>query len=106
MNYKSGYHDEAFNTASSSPVYLASDTGYTTPVAFPGLRVHSFATFDGQSRYQASKGLSVTVGIKNLFDRSPPLSLQASGGGNYSGYDGRYYDVLGRTYYVASNYKF
>ena len=106
MNYKSGYHDEAFNTASSSPVYLASDTGYTTPVAFPGLRVHSFATFDGQSRYQASKALSVTVGIKNLFDRNPPLSLQASGGGNYSGYDGRYYDVLGRTYYVASNYKF
>ncbi len=106
MNYKSGYHDQAFPTASSSPVYLATDTGYTTPVAFPGLRVHPFATFDAQSRYQATKALAVTLGIKNLFDRAPPLSLQTSGGGNYSGYDGRYYDVLGRTWYVGGNYKF
>ena len=105
-NYKSGYRDEQFPTAASSPVYAASDTGYTTPIAFPGLHVHPFTTFDAQSKYQASKALSVTVGIKNLFDRIPPLSLQTSGGGNYSGYDGRYYDILGRTYYVGGNYKF
>jgi iron complex outermembrane receptor protein len=96
-NYKSGYHDEQFPTASSSPVYAASDTGYTT---------RPFATFDGQSKYQATKAVAVTVGIKNLFDRMPPLSLQPSGGGNYSGYDGRYYDIPGRTYYVSGNYKF
>lgn len=105
-NYKSGYRDEQFPTASSSPVYAASDTGYATPLAFAGLHVHPFTTFDGQSKYQATKALSVTVGVKNLFDRIPPLSLQSSGGGNYSGYDGRYYDVLGRTYYVGGNYKF
>jgi iron complex outermembrane receptor protein len=105
-NYKSGYHDQQFGTASSSVIYAASDTGYTTPITFPGLNVHPFVTFDAQSKYQVTKATSLTLGIKNLFDRAPPLSLQTSGGGNYSGYDGRYYDVLGRTWYVAGNYKF
>jgi iron complex outermembrane receptor protein len=104
-NYKSGYHDEQF-PAAGSPVYAGSDTGYTTPIAFPGLYVHPYVTFDGQSKYQATKALAITVGVKNLFDRVPPLSLQTAGGGNYSGYDGRYYDILGRTYYVGANYKF
>ena len=106
MNFKSGYHDQQFPTASSSVIYAASDTGYTTPITFPGLHVHPFTSFDAQSKYQATKAASLTVGVKNLFDRAPPLSLQTSGGGNYSGYDGRYYDVLGRTYYVGGNYKF
>ncbi len=105
-NYKSGYLDEQFPSAASSPIYPASNTAYTTPVAFPGLHVHPFMTFDAQSKYQATKAVSLTVGVKNLFDRIPPLSLQTSGGGNYSGYDGRYYDILGRTYYVGGNYKF
>ncbi|HEY8095983.1 MAG TPA: TonB-dependent receptor, partial [Methylobacter sp.] len=104
-NFKSGYLDEQF-VAKGSSVFLASDPGLTTPVAFPGLEVGSYTTFDIQSKYQYNKAFTITGGIKNLFDRDPPLSLQAAGGGNYAGYDGRYYDPLGRTFYVNGVYKF
>jgi len=106
MNYKSGYHDESF-ALTGSDVYLATTTG--TPgaqTAFSGLAIHSCATFDLQSKYHFNKALTLTGGIKNVFDRNPPLSLNSFGGGNQAGYDGRYYDPLGRIFYVNANYKF
>ena len=53
-----------------------------------------------------NSNLTFTLGIKNLFDRDPPLSLQNGGGGNQIGYDGRYTDPLGRQFYVVGQYRF
>jgi iron complex outermembrane receptor protein len=69
--------------------------------------VSSYATFDFQEKYDVSKALSVTAGIKNVFNRNPPFSLiDQSGTGNARGYDGRYTNALGRTFAATASYKF
>ena len=73
---------------------------------FGGLSVPAFTTFDWQTTFDLIKNFTVTGGIKNIADKSPPLSLQTGGGGNQIGYDGRYYDPLGRTYYVKGTVRF
>jgi len=73
----------------------------------PNRRVSSYALFDFQEKYDVSKALSVTGGIKNLFDRNPPFSIvDQSGTGNARGFDGRYTSSLGRTFQGSMTYKF
>jgi len=50
----------------------------------------------------------LTLGILNLFNQDPPFSLSTGGvnKGQQFGYDDRYYDPRGRTYYVNASYKF
>ena len=69
-------------------------------------RVSSYTTFDWQTMAQLSKQFALTAGIKNLADIDPPFTIRNAGGGNQSGYDGRYADPLGRTFYVNASYKF
>ena len=106
-HYKSGYTDIAhvgdgavFANDASSP------TAFGAAVDFCCLSVPAFYTFDWQTSYDIAKAVNLTFGIKNLADKAPPLSLQNAGGGNQAGYDGRYADPLGRTYYLRANYKF
>jgi len=68
--------------------------------------VPSFMTFDWQSAYNIEKNIRLTAGVRNIADKAPPLSLQTGGGGNQVGYDGRYYDPIGRTFYVRGDVKF
>jgi iron complex outermembrane receptor protein len=49
---------------------------------------------------------NVTLGVKNLTDEDPPRSLKSAGGGQQIGYDDRYYDPRGRTWYVKGEFKF
>jgi iron complex outermembrane receptor protein len=55
-------------------------------------------------RYKGVKDLTITLGVRNLFDRDPPKSNQ----NQYFqvGYDPTYTDPRGRTYYVKVQYKF
>jgi iron complex outermembrane receptor protein len=88
FNFKPGYADDTTDWAA-------------------GRRVSSYAIFDFQERYEVNKALSLTGGIKNVFDRNPPTSLvDQSGTGNARGYDGRYTSSLGRTLQASLNYKF
>jgi iron complex outermembrane receptor protein len=104
-HYKSGYHDQSYPAGTS--VFLANPDGSLgASTAFAGLTVPSFTTFDWQTRYDYTKTAQLTFGIKNLFDKSPPLSLQTGGGGNMVGYDGRYYDPTGRLFYLAGSMRF
>jgi len=80
-NYKSGYLDE---------------DGVTN--------VSSYATFDTYGSWAMKKGLGITVGVRNLTDRVPPLSYQTQV--FQAGYDPRYTDPTGRTYYVRGTYNF
>ena len=104
-NYKSGYHDVSY--AQTPGVFYQNPDGSRGAAAnFGGLSVPEYFTFDWQGRYQATKTLSLTAGIRNLLDKDPPLSLQNGGGGNQNGYDGRYTDPLGRQFYLRANLKF
>lgn len=70
------------------------------------LDVPSYTTVDWQGIYKYSKALEFRVGIKNLFNQTPPLSLRSAGGGQHVGYDPRYTDSLLRNFYMTGNYKF
>ena len=50
------------------------------------------------------KAVSVTAGVKNLFDTDPPFSNQSTR--SQRGYDPRYTDPLGRTLFVRGSYTF
>ncbi|MGS0743455.1 TonB-dependent receptor [Glaciimonas sp. GG7] len=105
-NYRSGYHDQTY-TADDSVVQIINPNGSLGAfVAMPNHNVASYTTFDWQTRAQVNKSMVITAGIKNLFSRTPPLSLVTAGGGNQVGYDARYTDPLGRQFYVTAGFKF
>jgi iron complex outermembrane receptor protein len=105
-HYKSGYRDASYS-AGSATVFLANPDGSLgAPVAFGGLQVPSYYTFDWQTALDIEKNIRLTAGVRNIADKAPPLSLQTSGGGNAVGFDGRYYDPTGRVFYVRGDVKF
>ncbi len=95
-NYRNGYTD-------ASATVFNVDTGAN--VRNFRLEVPSFTTFDWQGRYAFTENFTLRAGMKNIFDRQPPLSLRASSG-HQVGFDPRYADPLGRQVYVTGNYKF
>lgn len=54
--------------------------------------------------YTGIKNLSLTGGIKNLFDVEPPFTQQATT--FQKGYDPRYTDAIGRSLFLRASYKF
>ena len=104
-NYHSGYTDQEYNEDNSVVREVLADgtLGDYVPLT---RRVSSYTTFDWQTKAQLTKQFSLTAGIKNLADRDPPFTMRNAGGGNQSGYDGRYADPLGRTFYLTGNYRF
>jgi len=103
-HYKSGYHDQSYPV--DTAVFAVNPDGSVgDSVAFGGLWTPSYTTVDWQGKYDFGK-FALTAGIKNLFDRDPPFTLQNAGGGNQIGYDGRYADPAGRSFYITGNYKF
>jgi iron complex outermembrane recepter protein len=106
MNYRSGYKDQTYAEGDGSVFFRNPDgsVGDEVPV-FTGLDIPSLITFDYQGKYEFNKALSLTFGIKNLFDKDPPLSLK-SVAGNQLGYDPRYADGKGRTFYLQGKYAF
>ena len=85
QNFVYGYQDE--------------DNGSSPP-----RRVASYETYDVQGSWSGWKGLKVAAGIRNLLNRDPPASRQ--GETFQVGYDARYYDPLGRTFYLSVKYAF
>ncbi|MDN2713169.1 TonB-dependent receptor [Janthinobacterium sp. SUN118] len=96
VNYRNGYTDAA------ATVYNV-DT-HKEEKNFR-LQVPSYTTFDWQARFVFDKQTTIRAGIKNLFDRAPPLSLRASSG-HQIGFDPRYADPMMRSFYITGNYKF
>lgn len=70
----------------------------------PTNHVASYTTFDTFVAWTQPKGLGLTVGVRNLFDKDPPLSYQDAT--FQAGYDPRYTDALGRTFYARATYTF
>ncbi|MDH3409731.1 MAG: TonB-dependent receptor, partial [Gammaproteobacteria bacterium] len=102
-NYRSGYHDaeqEVEITGTGVPL----GQGPTTTVM---LNVPSYTVTEYQARYMMLEdSLALSLGISNLLDKEPPLSLQTSGAGHQVGWDPRFTDGYGRTYYLQAQYHF
>ncbi|MFC5475272.1 TonB-dependent receptor [Paraherbaspirillum soli] len=85
-------------------------TGYrdqnskTVAAAYKEHQVASYTRYNLSGTYTGFKNLSLTAGIKNLFNTDPPASNVTD---NFQyGYDARYTDPIGRAFFVRANYQF
>lgn len=101
-NFKSGYKDK------ETTVEVLGANGDVTGTEDLRLEVKRYVTLDWQTQWTPVKSLALTVGLLNVFDTKPPLSISDGGTtrGQQVGYDDRYYDSRGRTAYVSASYKF
>jgi iron complex outermembrane receptor protein len=84
-HFKSGYVDE--------------DLG-TRPIP----EVGAWSTWDLYGSWSPNRKLTLTAGVRNVFDTKPPTSVQA--GTFQVGYDPRVSDPLMRVFYVRGTYRF
>jgi len=103
ISYQSGWTDENFAGGDRS-IRLASDLGenYSGGVQ---LDVPSHTIVDWLTQYNYDESLTVSFGISNLFDKMPPLAF-GENGGHQEGFDPRYFDSYGRTFYLSGSYTF
>ncbi|TDK60444.1 TonB-dependent receptor [Sapientia aquatica] len=90
QNFKSGYRDEN----SYSGFYNLTIPGYP--------RISSYTLYDLTAAYTVTKKWQIGGGIKNAFDHAPPFTNTYSG----YGYDPRYADLRGRTFWMSTTYSF
>ncbi|MBL8278906.1 MAG: TonB-dependent receptor [Pelomonas sp.] len=96
----------------SARVSMRHQSGYvdqndpSTVVGGPSFygNVESYSLVDLSASYKFNKMTSLTVGVKNLFDKEPPFSNQSNR--SQRGYDPRYTDPLGRALFVRAAYGF
>ncbi|SHH21453.1 TonB-dependent receptor [Massilia sp. CF038] len=67
-------------------------------------RVDHYSIWSLAGTYSGNPSVDVTAGVKNLLDDDPPYTNQTTT--FQQGYDPRYTDPLGRTFYVRATYKF
>ena len=66
--------------------------------------VEAYSLWNITGSYEAIKGLTLMAGVKNVFDKEPPLTAQ--GLLFQKGYDPRYTDPTGRALYLRASYSF
>jgi len=102
-NYRSGYLDQP-QTVEITGTGVPLGQGPEIDVQ---LNVPAYTTTDYNLRYMLLEDrLGLTFGIANLFDAEPPLSLRVSGAGHQLGWDPRYTDAMGRSFYLQARYSF
>ena len=67
--------------------------------------VPSQSIFDLNTAYSGFKGLKLSLGVKNLFDKNPPIYVPVSNQFQ-AGYDISLYDPRARFVYATANYRF
>jgi len=63
------------------------------------------ALYDANLAFTGVKNLKLAVGVRNLFDKDPPMFIPTSNQFQ-AGYDITQYDPRGRFVYVTASYKF
>ena len=91
QSFTSGYKDE-------KPV------GVVPPGFNP--KVDSYTVYNVSATYTGIKNLTLTAGIKNLFDQDPPFTAHNLDFAAGAGWDPRVADPRGRAYTLRLNYKF
>lgn len=103
ISYQSGWTDENFAGGDRS-IRHADDLGKVYDGGVQ-LDVPSHTIVDWLTQYNYDESLTVSFGISNLFDKLPPLAL-GENGGHQEGFDPRYFDSYGRTFYLSGSYTF
>jgi len=102
-NYRTGYHDQE-QTVEVLGTGVPLGQGPEIDIQ---LEVPSYMVTNYQARYMMlDDSLAMTLGITNLLDEEPPLSLRTSGAGHQVGWDPRFTDAFGRTFYLQAEYAF
>ena len=95
--YRDGYKDQVLPGVASgkvTPANLQTD-------------VDAYSIFHVSVTYTGIKNLSLTAGIKNLFDTDPPFAVTYDGQtGAGSSWEPRVADPRGRSFMLSANYKF
>ena len=86
QRYQRGYDDENFV-----------DDAYIN-------RVAAYTVWDLYGSWSPTKSLTLNAGVRNLLDKDPPFSNQTQT--FQAGYDPRYADPTGRSFFVRANYAF
>nr|WP_187362464.1 TonB-dependent receptor [Massilia rubra] len=95
--YRSGYTDQVLPGVAS---------GRIVPSNYQP-KVDAYSIFHASLSYTGVKNLSLTVGIKNLFDEDPPFAITYDGNtGAGSSWEPRVADPRGRSLTLMANYKF
>jgi iron complex outermembrane receptor protein len=66
--------------------------------------VDSYSVWSLSASYTGIRNVDLTLGVRNLLDQEPPFTNQSTT--FQQGYDPRYTDPLGRTWYARVTYKF
>ncbi len=109
LNYKSGYRDFDVAASGLADVNIVNPDGSIgTLVDTLKRRVADHITIDWQTSWRLTRSTHLNIGVLNVFDRDPPRSLAVGGTnqGFQTGYDDRYYDPRGRTFYANLAYGF
>ncbi|WP_161974769.1 TonB-dependent receptor [Piscinibacter terrae] len=91
LRHKTGYYDK------NDPASVVGG-----PSFYQSVKPYTLVDFAVSTK--PIKGMSLTVGVKNLFDTDPPFSNQTDR--SQRGFDPRYTDPLGRTFFVRGSYSF
>jgi len=105
MNFRSGWRDAAVTAQRGTLAAPLRDDDGNFVTENIQLKVPSHQTFSYRTDYYGVDDLVVSFGIKNIFDKAPPMSL-GDAEGHLVGYEGRYYDQFLRTYYLSLDYSF
>lgn len=95
--YRHGYKDQVLPGVAS---------GKVTPSNYDPM-VNAYSIFHASASYTGIKKLTLTAGIKNLFDKDPPFAITYDGNtGAGSSWEPRVADPRGRSLTLMANYKF
>ncbi len=98
-NYRDGYTDQPYSAADC--------VFYDDVDCQPGaLNVKSYTIFNWRTSWKMNKSTELVLGINNVLDTDPPLSLRVNGAGHQLGYDPRYASAYGRSYSLQAVMKF
>ena len=95
--YRAGYLDQVLPGVAS---------GLVVPSNY-NAKVDAYSIFHASVSYAGIKSLTLTAGIKNLFDKDPPFAITYDGNtGAGSSWEPRVADPRGRSLNLMANYKF
>jgi iron complex outermembrane receptor protein len=95
--YRRGYQDQVLPGVAS---------GRVTPSQYDP-KVDAYSIFHASATWSGIKNLTLTAGIKNLFDKDPPFAVTYdSNTGAGSSWEPRVADPRGRSFSLMANYKF
>lgn len=103
--WSSGMFDVSLTNTYTHSYEDFTDSSLVNGTTYPASRrVSAYSLWDAQVGIKPTKSLSFSFGIKNMFDKNPPLSRNTLA--FQTGYDSTYTNPVGRQFYGRINYKF